>query len=183
MPQVIEVPGQGMVEFPDNMSDADIVNAIRRTSVAFKLDPYQQAQMTGSHREMSAHDSDFLASIANDAVRGFPELRAPAGKAYEKLQELAPAVFGESEMNGRQVNRREGIIPSIGHFFSDSGRAMLAGAADTGLSAGSGEIQTPNFSQVLNELHAETPTPLPTEQDAEQMTGAARFGTLAAHDG
>lgn len=32
MPQIIEIPGQGRVEFPDGMSDADIVSAIKRIS-------------------------------------------------------------------------------------------------------------------------------------------------------
>lgn len=33
MAQTVEVPGQGLVEFPDGMSDADIVSAIQRISV------------------------------------------------------------------------------------------------------------------------------------------------------
>lgn len=32
MPQLIEIPGEGLAEFPDSMSDADIVSAIQRLS-------------------------------------------------------------------------------------------------------------------------------------------------------
>ena len=43
MPQIIDVPNQGLVEFPDGMSDADIVKAIKRTSMDYakpqKVDP------------------------------------------------------------------------------------------------------------------------------------------------
>lgn len=34
MPQIIDVPGQGKVEFPDGMTDAQIVSAIRKNSMA-----------------------------------------------------------------------------------------------------------------------------------------------------
>ena len=36
MPQIIEVPNYGQVEFPDGMSDADIVSAIKKTSMGYK---------------------------------------------------------------------------------------------------------------------------------------------------
>ena len=48
MPQVIEVPGHGPVEFPDGMSDDQIVAAIKKNAMVpqqkSKLNPEQAAQ-------------------------------------------------------------------------------------------------------------------------------------------
>ena len=48
MPQIIDVPGQGLVEFPDSMSDDDIVAAIRRNSAPPKAGASDRVQAVGS---------------------------------------------------------------------------------------------------------------------------------------
>lgn len=52
MPQLINVPNYGMVEFPDGMSDNDIVDAIKRSAMDYakpaKVDPYKQTAQSDS---------------------------------------------------------------------------------------------------------------------------------------
>lgn len=64
MPQIIEVPGQGQIEFPDGMSDADIVSAIRKISAHQQPAPQQNGFMQG------------VGNLAAGALRGASNIGA-----------------------------------------------------------------------------------------------------------
>ena len=49
MPQTIEVPGQGLVEFPDGMSDDEIVSAIQRTATPAPANPFTPKRIPASN--------------------------------------------------------------------------------------------------------------------------------------
>lgn len=76
MPQIIDVPGQGQVEFPDGMDDNAIVSAIQRLSA-----PQQQAPNTAMMAANSANKG--LAAIP-DAILNTPN----------RLMNLGRAAFG-----------------------------------------------------------------------------------------
>jgi hypothetical protein len=65
MSKVIDVPGFGPVEFPDEMTDADIVSAIKRNSMSAKpsetgpatVNPNMAAQMSKAQQNLTPPDS------------------------------------------------------------------------------------------------------------------------------
>lgn len=78
MPQIIEVPGQGAVEFPDGMSDEQIVAAIKRNS----MQPKREPSMLDSIKQGAT-------DLASGAIRGAGSigatLVAPVDMAMDAL--------------------------------------------------------------------------------------------------
>ena len=77
MPQRIDVPGMGVVEFPDGMTDAQIVDAIKRNSAPERSLPARIGQQVGNYagglvRGAGSLGATILAplDIASDALAG-----------------------------------------------------------------------------------------------------------------
>jgi hypothetical protein len=63
MPQLIEVPNHGVVEFPDGMSEADIVKAIKKNSMSYKKD-------SASNSHILPTSSKFIGDEAINPTQG-----------------------------------------------------------------------------------------------------------------
>ena len=144
MPQIIEVPGQGRVEFPDGMSDEAIVSAIRKLSPA-------QAQPTSPADGVGAWHAGLIAAgrSTDKVVKGAQQLYYGAmgndkalaalkaesesdDAAYEPLQKARPIATGIGEMVPAMA------VPIGGGVgvFGKMGRAALGGAIPGALSYG-----------------------------------------------
>lgn len=84
MPQIIDVPGQGRVEFPDGMSDADIVSAIQ------KLAPPDQPV------KPAPRATDALSAIGTGANQGMLRLLGLAGDTAYNVRDLGKAALGSA---------------------------------------------------------------------------------------
>lgn len=151
MPQIIEVPGQGRVEFPDGMSDAQIVQAIKR------LTPRTLAQTQRSGAEQLASEQGPLDALMISAGRSTDKIvqgvrqgwntltgdqatldqmkTDEAGKdaAYAPLRKARPIITGLGESLPALA------VPVGGAGAAFVGRSMLAGAAPGLLEYGTGE--------------------------------------------
>lgn len=89
MPQIIDVPGQGHVEFPDGMSDADIVKAIRGLSAQGNV----QALKPTSQKSGILQD---IGNLAGGAVRGAGSIGATILYPWDKGRDM---YYGDREKN------------------------------------------------------------------------------------
>ena len=121
MPQIIEVPNYGQVEFPDGMSDADITTAIKKNALGYKntstdltwseknlapvLDNLYQATGLGSKpvQDFASGAADSYRGIGNLIHKGLGSQLFPntgSGSGYQLTGELVDpittAVGGEA---------------------------------------------------------------------------------------
>jgi len=120
MPQIIEVPGQGQVEFPDGMSDAEIVKAIKKNSMSpMKAKP--KSPSNPKSLPVNAGMANFAASvlgIPGDTAQNVVNLsRAVQGSiagavgATDWMPPLVENMPGSSEWIKQKM--RESGIPGI----------------------------------------------------------------------
>lgn len=109
MPQRIEVPGQGLVEFPDGMSDADIVKAIQANS------PKPRPASVGS----SSVTGDVLAG----AVRGAGSIGATI---LGPVDALARKFGVQNEYIGR-TDRRQAMDEALRGMGADTNSLAFKG--------------------------------------------------------
>jgi hypothetical protein len=131
MPQRIEVPGMGIVEFPDGMNDADISAAIRRSMPQEMPKPdapgVGEAMLIGAGRgtdklvqgvrqgyNWMTGDQATLDRMKAD--------EAEKDRLYRPLQEARPVATGIGEM-----------APAVAAGFMTGGSSVAAGAASAGL--------------------------------------------------
>lgn len=114
MPQVIEVPGMGQVEFPDGMSDADISAAIKKN-----LGPTPKKNMTLPANAGLANFASSVAGLPMDTLQNAYNLfKAGIGVAQNKLTgtEPLPLTSGlpgtsESIRNALRATGEPGLSP------------------------------------------------------------------------
>lgn len=131
MPQQIEVPGHGLVEFPDGMSDADIVKAIRANTPGLKADPVTKTEKVAMGLGDMVHGGAQLLTKAlptgvveagnrfNNwlADKGVPVARIPEGgvdqmvREREQQYQAKRQAAGESGFDGWRV--AGSAIPSL----------------------------------------------------------------------
>lgn len=90
MPQIIEVPGHGQVEFPDGMSDADIAAAIQKTLVP------APAAVAAKPQSMMDSIGSAAKTVAGTAIKGMFSGQGPVAGSMNALTDLSNDV-------GRQV--------------------------------------------------------------------------------
>jgi hypothetical protein len=127
MAQTIEVPGQGPVEFPDGMSDADIVSAIKKLSGtkqplsqrvgdALKMNPGEALGSAGY--QIGGKVTDLSAQFGNP-----PEVAAGIGYAANVGFQAMPTLLGMMAGGGPKIDLH-GVPKGI------SGQSMMRGAAE-----------------------------------------------------
>lgn len=114
MPQQIEVPGMGIVEFPDSMTDAQISSAIRHNM--------QQSQPKPSRGVLGTID-DAVRSIASGVTFGY------ADELAAKMDELT----GRGGSYAQNVEKERARDAQISPFVSVPGQ--IAGAIGSGVAA------------------------------------------------
>lgn len=109
MPQRIEVPGQGLVEFPDGMSDADIVKAIQANST----------------KPIPA--SGGLSSVAGDVLAGAVRGAGSIGTTIlEPVDSLARRFGVQNEYIGR-TDRRQAMDDALRGMGADTNSLAFKG--------------------------------------------------------
>lgn len=165
MPQIIEVPGHGRVEFPDGMADADIVSAIQKlgptTSPANDVGVGKAAAIAagrtfdrigkGVEQMYYGARSAMHSPTLSDLVAGNPwdaklaKLKQEAqadDEAYKPLQEARPWATGIGEALPTMAVPMGGGVGMMAKL----GRAALGGALPGALSYGSLEDRAKSAS-------------------------------------
>lgn len=168
MPQIIEVPGHGPVEFPDGMSDADIVSAIKRNSMGVKppaavvapaapktfrqqliegLVPLARPGGTGTAlMEGINRATTGMGEFVNDQAAKVlpPQSAAALGATAKVMGESVPMMIGGSAANS-------GLAPT----FNAAGRWFMGNALKAPLS----EMKSGDVSQAITTLLREGQNP------------------------
>lgn len=130
MPQIIEVPGHGQVEFPDGMSDQDIVAAIQRN--APKQAPANPTDgMSGWERAQAGFGKAFV-----DVGRGAGQLLGLVDQASidEAKKRDAPLMETGAGLTGNVVGNIAAAAPMLAIPGANTvGGAALTGAAQMAL--------------------------------------------------
>jgi hypothetical protein len=120
MPQLIDIPGKGVVEFPDGMSDAAITQAIRRDSLLSERDA---AAKTGRRADAVAGVAgalhDYVAQPLSDPFG--PVVRG-VGEGLNALGRLSRAAAVDV-MEGRVLPSPHGLLPDV--EFRNAAGALL----------------------------------------------------------
>ena len=123
MPQIIEIPGYGEVEFPDDMSDEQISQAIKNNLATERTFPekiQRQAGLTG--RAITSGlvgTADFLAS----PIRELANLALPDDKNIQPLTPQLMQYFPAPE------NSTERVVQNIGQAVVGAGTGLGAAQA------------------------------------------------------
>ena len=126
MPKLIEVPGQGTVEFPDSMTDEQIVAAIRGFSAPKAAAPEKPAEPKTFGRIVD----DVVRSIASGATFGFADELAAAATAATGLGAQKPGATSYEAALAAERERNKEISP----YVSIPGE--IAGGVATGTALG-----------------------------------------------
>ncbi len=126
MPKLIEVPGQGTVEFPDSMTDEQIVAAIRGFSAPKAAAPEKPVEPKTFGRIVD----DVVRSIASGATFGFAEELAAAATAATGLGAQKPGATSYEAALAAERERNKEISP----YVSIPGE--IAGGVATGTALG-----------------------------------------------
>lgn len=131
MPQRIDVPGMGIVEFPDGMSDADMAQAIQRNMPQQAVKP----EVPGVGQSMliaAGRGTDKLVQGVRQAYNYATGDQATLDKMaseqtendrlYKPLQQAHPVATGIGEM-----------APAVAAGFMTGGNSVLGGALSAGL--------------------------------------------------
>lgn len=100
MPQMIEVPNYGMVEFPDDMSDTQIVAAIKKNALGYKTKP----------------DSSLVQNVVAGAIRGAGSIGATL---LTPVDALARSVGVQNDFIGR-TDRRKAMDDALSQLGADT---------------------------------------------------------------
>ncbi len=166
MAKVIDVPNYGQVEFPDSMSDADIVKAIKKTSMDYKKTDTQKQAAQMALEDMSPVEK-FFAGMGKRASDIFTLGMRNTPESDKYLMETGPAVAGEigadlmSLIGGGSVLRGLGQVANLPKVAT-AGRALIApkNAIEAGTAGGIYSAAT-------------------TNGDMAERTKAGAIGTLA----
>lgn len=142
MPQIIEVPGQGQVEFPDGMSDEAIVSAIKGMSPAKPAGPADGIGAMKAGLIAAGRSADkvvkgvqqlYYGATNNDEALAKLKAESAADDAvYEPLQKARPIATGIGEM----VPAMAVPIGGGAGAMAKLGRAAIGGALPGALSYG-----------------------------------------------
>lgn len=155
MPQRIDIPGQGVVEFPDGMSDADIVGAIKRLSA-----PQRQESVTDAPNAVGTgffRGAVRLAGLPVDTVANVIDLgKAAIGAPYQALTGNTPPQWLEPLDRSQVVGSSDYLLNKVrqvpgGSLMVDpqnpayeGGYLQNAGAALTGVARPNSLLQLGN---------------------------------------
>lgn len=122
MSQVIEVPGQGQVEFPDGMSDADIVAAIKKIQLAPKTRAERYQDFINESQKREREFPDKVGGAVTDAAMQLQRI-APSGTIFKAI---TPEVAAAAGVGGRIASQ---AIPALfsANVGQDAGIAAKAG--------------------------------------------------------
>jgi hypothetical protein len=141
MPQLIQVPGKGVVSFPDNMTDDEITTAIQKdmsqTQTVSSVSPQQQSQSENSNPSL-------LPRLGADVVTGLAQmghglLNAPHNLANVVSPRLASYIPHQADYNfGQMLGVND---PNIGDKLLQ-GATQYAPYALGGETAGASSLPT-----------------------------------------
>jgi hypothetical protein len=161
MPQQIEVPGMGVVEFPDSMNDDQIAAAIQKnmpapaaSSTSAKESPFISAVTgfnTGMERIMHGIAQPLLESgLLGDAIaHGSKKGAAQREAEYKASEAINPTSTHIGEFIGSAAPTM--LIP--GGVAGSIGRKIATGAA-AGFGAGASQYVDDNQSRIMNGLQS-----------------------------
>lgn len=140
MPQLIEVPGYGDVEFPDDMSDEQIAQAIRKN-----IAPQAKAEQPSSPVEAMSGSERFLAGVGKaftDIGRGThqalgdfaPYLMAATGKPT--TQNVGRAIGAPTRADIDAIKQQDASLMQTGAGMAGNIAGNLAGAIPLALTPG-----------------------------------------------
>lgn len=109
MPKLIEVPGQGTVEFPDSMTDEQIVAAIRGFSAPKAAAPEKPVEPKTFGRIVD----DVVRSIASGATFGFADELAAAATAATGVGAQKPGATSYEAALAAERERNKEISPYV----------------------------------------------------------------------
>jgi len=180
MPQIIEVPGMGQVEFPDGMSDDDISAAIRKN-----MPPTQPQQASLTDRALGSGVGRTLLGIATP-VLGIGQAAAHLTDPLTGLGlgPKADAALKEIEASKRRGMERAGEnIDVAGVFGQGIGALAPAGAVTKVLGRGAGPVTRALIGGTQGAVVAgATPTKgedFGSEKTSQMVTGGALGGLFS----
>ncbi len=153
--QIIDVPGHGQVEFPESMSDADIVSAIQTLSPArtqrVPFDPVAGLKATQNTLGVGVPDAALslgtgavgqvaggLAGLAQGAKNLFVDGGMPAGSRVEQVQNAMTyqprSEAGQNILGG--LDKMLGFIPRGADWAGEKTAEALGPAAGAAMNAG-----------------------------------------------
>lgn len=144
MPQKIEVPGIGLVEFPDGMTDAQIVEAIKKNTPSQSYEKGRNAPgaLQGLINVAQGPTFGFADEIIGAGGAALGALRGqPVGESYREARDFAR---GATDMLNKQnpifsaVTQGAASLPVGGMFAKAKPAATALGSAMT--AAGSGAL-------------------------------------------
>lgn len=162
MAQQIDVPGMGIVEFPDGMTDNDIATAIKRNSSMSKLSNATPVELTAGERfaeNLPRPIRSMLSGVSGGNLRGSAVGRAMQGAADPgiAIAQLAANAAGQGEGVNKAIQQTEADYQAARGAQGSSGfdplrmagnvamtmPVSLAGGAATSLAgtAGKGALQ------------------------------------------
>lgn len=149
MPQVIDVPNYGKVEFPDGMSDSDIVAAIKKTSL-----DYRKADKSGQY-EQTAKDSsatqNLLAGIGGSLYGMYLGGKQLLGQVSEKeIQDHKDAMKGLGSTTSGTIGQFAGAAIPAAATIAIPGVNTVTGSALVGAGLGALEPVSGNESRLQN---------------------------------
>ena len=164
MPQLIEVPGQGTVEFPDNMTDEQIVAAIRGISTPRAAPAVPAATAPAPEPKTAGRIlDDVVRSIASGVTFGFADELAAAATAATGLGAQKPGATSYEAALAAERERNKEISP----YVSIPGE--IAGGLATGSALGRAGLTL-----------LRPQMPLPTSSMVARGAGeAAAYGALS----
>lgn len=110
---IVEIPGEGMVEFPDSMSDEEIGLAISRNRAGNINKPQE--------------DLGFLPSIGSQIARNFAIGGANIGKAFPAIDAIGQAIgLPSSQQTGQEIKGAVGKPSTGGAFAGDLLTGLLS---------------------------------------------------------
>lgn len=120
MAQIIEVPNYGQVEFPDDMSDEDIVNAIKKNAMGYKQPENKEPSLTAKAGQFISDALPKIDKRLSDIkagglgiVSGIADIGQTASIPVNKLlDKVSPLQSGKT--------RSEDMQSRIGSVFKDS---------------------------------------------------------------
>lgn len=132
MAQVIEVPGMGPVEFPDDMSDEQIVAAIKSNTGAQQ--PAQPAQPSAQEEVPGVAQTLLIGAGrgVDQLAKGVQQLYYKATDDQGALKKLAAQVAEEDAIYDKLKNQRP-VATGVGEIIPNI--ALAVGSGGTGLAA------------------------------------------------